>query len=123
VTSAQLTSALPSCPPGQLVPLTSGTFNLSGGIKLPSNVTLRGQGMSTVLNFSACGGVGFQVDGGDVCVAIQGTWDSSGYRANVGYMGVPPSTVHGWTGTNGQSGVYTQGATVLNLDGPPTGLA
>src|SRR5208283_2323420 len=37
-------SVLNSCPAGQVVSLTVGTFLLSGNLSIPSNVTLRGQG-------------------------------------------------------------------------------
>ena len=61
--------------------------------------------------------------GADVAVAFQGTgWSGSGDSAAPGAGGVPASTIRDWTGTNGQSGVYTQGATVLNLSSAPTGL-
>ncbi len=88
-----------------------------------SNVTLRGQGMSTILNFLNQDGSSFYWMGADVAVAFQGTgWSGSGDSAAPGAGGVPASTIRDWTGTNGQSGVYTQGATVLNLSSAPTGL-
>ena len=45
-TAAQITSAIASCPSGQVVKLNAGTYNLSNGIDFAghSNVTLRGAG-------------------------------------------------------------------------------
>src|SRR5262245_39817275 len=49
-TAAQINSAIVSCPSGQVVQLGAGTFNLSSAIIFQRNdVTLRGQGMSTIL--------------------------------------------------------------------------
>src|SRR2546427_8063 len=62
-TPAQINSAIASCPAGQVVFLTAGTYNISGGITFngQSNVTLRGAGPDkTFLVFSGsngCGGV------------------------------------------------------------------
>ena len=87
------------------------------------NVTLRGQGMSTILNFTSQGGSSFYWMGADVAISFQGTgWNSSGYNSPPGAGGVPASTIRNWVGTNSQPGVYTQGATVLDLASPPTGL-
>lgn len=47
--TAAIQSALNSCPAGKVVKLPSGTFRIEGSIKMPSNVTLRGSGSSTVL--------------------------------------------------------------------------
>src|SRR5262245_18249191 len=55
--ASQINSAIASCPSNQVVQLGAGTFNLSSAINISrSNVTLRGQGMSTVLNFTGSGG-------------------------------------------------------------------
>jgi hypothetical protein len=45
-TVAQINTALSSCGAGHAVLLNAGTYNLSGTINLPSNVTLRGSGAS-----------------------------------------------------------------------------
>src|SRR5437867_1695362 len=121
-TAAQINSAIASCPSGQVVQLGSGTFNLSGTINIyRSDVTLRGQGMSTILNFTNSGGSNYYW--GSTLIAIQHSlFDRSGDVAPPGIGGVPASTIRDWTGTNGQAGVYTQGATVLNLASTPTGL-
>jgi len=122
-TVAQINSALSACPSGQVVLLNAGTYNLSGSIIMRDNVTLRGQGMSTILNFNSQGGSGFYWMGGDLAISFQGTgWSGAGDGAAPGAGGVPASTVRDWVGTNGQTGVYTQGATVLNLSAAPTGL-
>lgn len=108
---------------GGMVVLGAGTFNLAGCIVMKNNVVLRGQGMSTILNFTSQGGGGFYWMGGDIAIQFQGSgWSGSGDSSAPGMGGVPSGTIRGWTGTNGQAGVYTQGATVLNLASAPTGL-
>ena len=68
-TTSQINSAIASCPSGQVVLLSAGTYTISGGIAFngTSNVTLRGAGPTkTILNFSggdSCGGLG-----GDICM-------------------------------------------------------
>lgn len=121
-TAAQINSAIASCPSGQVVMLGAGTFNLSGAINIRrSDVTLRGQGMSTVLNFTSGSGANFYWGSGLIAVQHSG-FDPSGDNNAPGFSGVPASTIRNWTGTNGQTGVFTQGATVLNLSSAPTGL-
>jgi hypothetical protein len=122
-TASQINSAIASCPSGQVVQLAAGTFNLSGAINIRrSDVTLRGQGMSTILNFSSASGANFYW--GSTLIAVQhSTFDVSGDSSAPGIGGVTASTIRDWTGTNGVSGVYTKGATVLNLASAPTGLA
>jgi hypothetical protein len=59
-TLAQINAALASCPSGQTVLLSPGTYSITGTVVVPSNVTLRGAGADqTILN-----AVG--VAGGDV---------------------------------------------------------
>jgi hypothetical protein len=54
---AQINAALSSCPAGQTVSLAAGTYNISGSINVPSNVTLRGAGANqTILNATGKGG-------------------------------------------------------------------
>jgi hypothetical protein len=122
-TAAQINSAIASCPSNQVVQLGAGTFNLSGAINIRrSDVTLRGQGMSTILNFTSSSGANFYW--GSALIAVQHSgFDPSGDSSAPGFSGVPASTIRDWTGTNGQTGVYTRGATVLNLASAPTGLA
>jgi len=122
-TAAQINSAIASCPSGQVVQLGAGTFNLSGTININhSNVTLRGQGMSTILNFTGAGGSSYYW--GSTLIGVQHSgFDTSGDNAPPGIGGVTASTIRAWTGTNGQAGVFTQGATVINLASTPTGLA
>src|SRR5205814_1344493 len=61
-TASQITSAIASCPSGQVVQLAAGTFNLSSGITFAAhnNITLRGAGPdATFLIFTGntgCGG-------------------------------------------------------------------
>src|SRR6267142_281330 len=72
-TPAQINSAIASCPAGQVVSLNAGTYNLSSSIVMRDNVTLRGQGMSTILNFTSQGGSSFYWMGADVAISFQGT--------------------------------------------------
>ena len=55
VTAAQINSAIQACPAGQVVLLTSGTYNISdSGIVMKTGVTLRGTGAEqTLLVFTA----------------------------------------------------------------------
>jgi hypothetical protein len=49
--TAGIQAALNSCASGDVVSLSSGTFLIDGGLSIPSNVTLRGQGANqTILN-------------------------------------------------------------------------
>src|SRR5205807_5740267 len=43
-TGAQIDAAIAACPPDQVVFLTAGTFTLSAGLNMKSDVTLRGAG-------------------------------------------------------------------------------
>ena len=55
-TQATIQSALNACKANQVVLLTAGTYNISGGLTIPSNVVLRGAGpKSTILNASGQG--------------------------------------------------------------------
>ena len=54
---SQINSALASCPSGETVYLTAGTYSILGTINVPSNVTLRGAGANlTILNAVGTGG-------------------------------------------------------------------
>jgi Pectate lyase superfamily protein len=56
-TQAAIQSALNTCPANQVVKLAAGTFNVSGGLTIPSNVVLRGDGpKQTILNASGSSG-------------------------------------------------------------------
>jgi hypothetical protein len=121
--AAQINSAISSCPSGQVVQLGAGTFNLSATIVINrSDVTLRGTGMSTILNFTSAGAASYYW--GSTLIAVQHSgFSPSGDASPPGMGGVPASTIRDWTGTNGQAGVYSQGATELNLASAPSGLA
>jgi hypothetical protein len=55
--TSAINSALKSCPSGEVVSLSAGTFLMKGNVLIPGNVTLRGQGADqTILN--AMGTVG-----------------------------------------------------------------
>ena len=99
-TATQITEAISACPSEQVVFLSAGTYNLSGGIVFnnKSNVTLRGAGPNqTFLIFTAgdpCGGLG-----GDICFKSGDTHD--------GYEG--PSNIGTWTAG------YSVGTTSITL--------
>ena len=53
---ATIQTALNSCPVNQVVKLAAGTYNVIGGLTIPSNVVLRGAGpQQTILNASGSG--------------------------------------------------------------------
>src|SRR5579864_3109364 len=126
-------SALNTCPSGQVVSLAAGNYSLSHGLTIPSNVTLRGAGGGqTNLTFSGSS----MYYWGTYLVGFIGGYTGgfensppgpSGSNNCSGAVG-PPATYSGcsqlrqWIGTNGSTGVYTKGATVLNLASAPTGL-
>lgn len=107
-TSAQINSAIQSCPSGQVVYLNAGTYNLSAGITFnnKSNVTLRGAGANqTLLVFSgpdACHGTA-----ANICL------DST----DTNWPGGPTRTAT-WSG----SGPWPKGTTQITLSNT-TGLA
>ena len=85
-TVAQINSAIASCPSGNVVFLSAGTYNLSGPIDFAghSNVTLRGAGANlTTLRFSGTDGcyVGFSAG---VCLEAQVN-SYPGAQYNTGY--------------------------------------
>jgi hypothetical protein len=56
-TLSQINSALASCPSGETVYLAAGTYSITGSVRIPSNVTLRGAGAElTILNAIGSGG-------------------------------------------------------------------
>lgn len=104
-TYSQINSAIASCPAGEVVYLSAGTYNLAGGITFSgiSNVTLRGAGPDqTILKFTAgngCGGLG-----ADVCVI------SNSYN----YIGDSTILAGGAKSCNWTGG-YAQGTTSITL--------
>jgi hypothetical protein len=106
-TVAQINSAISSCPAGQVVFLSAGTYNnLSTAITFGSknNVTLRGAGADkTILNFTGGDGCG----GPASSICIEGAWANTEGT---------PQRVANWTGG------YAQGSTVITLSST-TGLA
>src|SRR5260370_11316101 len=105
-TSAQINSAMASCPANQVVFLNAGTYTIASGINFGStnNVTLRGAGPDqTILNFTGgdnCGGLG-----GDIC-AINST----------GYAACCSSPVQSGGGNSANwTGGYAQGTTQITL--------
>lgn len=127
-TPATINNAIAACTNGY-VKLGAGTFSLNASICFQhSNVTLRGQGMSTILSFTAAStGSGSCTTtwqgGGDVLISIQASGNPGFQGGAPGIIGIPAGNKRNWTGTNGSAGVYTQGATVLDVSSAPTGLA
>jgi hypothetical protein len=105
-TASQITSAIGSCPSGQVVKLNAGIYNLSSGIRFDGKgVSLRGAGPDkTFLVFAsndACMG-----QGGNICVNGN----------DLGYYIAPPAHVADWTAG------YAQASTQLTLSNT-TGLS
>src|SRR5258708_35839116 len=96
-TAAQINSSIASCPSNQVVFLNAGTYNLSSGLSLRSNVTLRGAGADrTLLVFTgnaSCGNLS-----ASVCMSGDGNW--SGGTKNTA----------NWTAG------YAKGTTQITLD-------
>jgi hypothetical protein len=70
-TLPQINAALASCPRGEAVYLSAGTYSVPGTVRIPSNVTLRGAGADqTVLNATGVGG-GFVVSLGSGSVSYR----------------------------------------------------
>jgi hypothetical protein len=99
-----INNALSSCSgSNQYVLLGKGTFNLSGCllIKPPGNVTLRGSGANnTFIVYTSVG-----------CSTGSNMLAAGGDNNNHG----SPANTANWTGTNGSSGNYSQGATSIIL--------
>lgn len=108
VTFTQINSALAACASGKVVFLNAGTYNLTSGVHFHavSGVTLRGAGADQTIvvpsDYDGCQGAF-----AGICMGDQ----DGEYSA-----GVPTGHTANWTGTNGVSGTYTQGATTVTLD-------
>ena len=106
---------------GGVVYLNAGTYSMTTGISLKSNVTLRGGGANaTILNFSGTGSYYW----GGYYVGFQGYWTNTAAEGPPGpATGADPAKTRNWTGTaEGGAGVYPKGATHLILNSAPTGL-
>lgn len=121
-TAAQINTAITGCNANHYVELGAGTFTVAGAIKLVSNVALRGQGMSTDLNITSDAGSNWGFAGGSGTVTMVGNFPEAADGIPP-LEGVPSGTIKTWSGTGGASGVYTQGATVIDLASAPTGLS
>ena len=77
-TLAQINAALASCPGGETVYLGAGTYAVTGTVRVPSDVTLRGAGANrTILNATGTGG-------GDVVTLGSGSVAFKPYRVTGG---------------------------------------
>lgn len=103
-TAGDINTALAACPSGQVVLLSAGTYNLSGGVDVAKDgVTLRGEvdtnGVpTTILNWTAIPG------GACITVGIESGWDTS------------DSTK--WTTLDVSSGV-SRGSTAITMASAP----
>lgn len=100
--ASTIQTAINSCASNHYVQLGAGTFNLSNGLFMKSNVALRGQGANqTSLIFT--GSVSCYSGGAVICVGTDGTYNGSGP--------VQPGGSQAGTWSNG----YAQGATSITL--------
>jgi hypothetical protein len=120
-TSAQIQSALNSCQSGRVVLLNAGVYTLSNGLTIPSNVTLRGVGTNlTILTFTGSSSYYW----GSYLIGFSGNYNGSADNGSPpGPGGADSTKLRNWVGTNGTTGTYTKGATVLNLSSAPSGLS
>jgi hypothetical protein len=122
-TAGTINTAITDCSNagGGIVLLQAGTFSLSGAIVMKSNVTLRGEGMATIVSFTGSSGSGWYWGGGTCTFVFAGAYTSPSDAAPP-ISSVPAGTIKTWTGTHGNSGVYTRGSTIIDLGSTPTGL-
>lgn len=93
-TKATIQAALDSCPANQVVSLAAGTYSISGGLTIPSNVVLRGAGpKATILNASGSGS-GFIRFGGGVTPSTANSTAISG-GASAGSKSISLSSAAG----------------------------
>jgi hypothetical protein len=118
---AQINSALASCPSGETVYLSAGTYSIPGTINVPSNVTLRGAGANlTILNATGTSG-GYVVSLGSGFVSYNPVSISGGSTAGstsialaktssvtVGsYLVIAETNNSSFVSTNGSEGTCT----------------
>lgn len=125
--AATIQGYLNGCSSKTYLLLQAGTFSLSTGLSIPSNVILRGAGNNqTILNCTGAGGFYW----GSYCVGFIGNYDTSSDNGSPpGFGGCAGTcTKISWSGTctstsSCQSGTYTKGSTIINLASAPTGLS
>lgn len=101
--AATIQSAINSCTSNHYVLLGPGTFNLSSGLSMKSNVVLRGSGGSTTKIVHTGGGVSCYSGGAVICMGTDGTYNGS---ASVQPGGSQAAT---WSSS------YSQGTTSITL--------
>jgi len=118
-TIASINTAIANCSSagGGVVSLGAGTYS-GGSILMKSNVTLRGQGVSTIYNVTSTS-TNFFYGQGKTALLFAGAFDGSGYGQNPAQGGAPAANKRTITGCNGVAGSYPQGCTVLNLNSAP----
>jgi hypothetical protein len=103
VSLSTLNSDISSCPAGDVLFLSAGTYTFAGQITMKSNVTLRGAGADqTIVKWTSSGSC--QGNGGDICV-----WNGDAGNPNYG-----SNDQTAWTAG------YSQGATSITLGSPVT---
>lgn len=110
-----ITSALAAAADGTYVELGAGTFTLNAALNIAqkNNVTLRGQGMSTILKFTSDSGSDWPFGGASAPVTICGSpsWTADATPTVTG----APGSAFSVTATNGVSGLYSKDATILTV--------
>jgi hypothetical protein len=107
--AATIQSAINSCPANHYVQLGAGTFNLTNGLSMRSNVVLRGMGASqTTLSFT--GTVGCFYGGAAICISGDLTTYGNSDNPNTGRPG--GTNAANWTAGYGQG---TTQITVANI--------
>lgn len=112
---ATITAALAAAADNTYVELGAGTFNLNAALNIAQkdNVTLRGQGMSTILKFSSDSGSAWPFGGAGSPITICGSpsWTTDATPTVTG----APGSAYSVTGTNGVAGLYSKDATILTV--------
>lgn len=120
--AATIQSALNACGTNHYVQLGSGTFTLNNGLSIPSNCVLRGNGANNTL-LTMSGSASYYW--GQYAIGFIGNYDNASDNGAAPGFGGCAGTCRKITlsGTNGSAGVFTKGATILNLASTPTGLS
>ena len=104
--TAAIQHALDICPSNQVVKLPAGTFRINSYLQIPSYVTLRGAGTTTVLDGHGSGSLGIVGFGSFNNTSVGGV-----YQAN----GVPTTAANITGATNGSSSIVVSSASGLSV--------
>jgi hypothetical protein len=125
-TAGTLNTAISNCSTagGGVVALEAGTYSLSTTIVMKPNVTLRGVGMTSIISFTNMGGSNFYWGAAQTGLYFgPASYDASRDGFDPSWTGATVANTRTWTGCAGVADSFPQGATVLNLNSAPTGLA